>query len=240
MLCKRARPCDLECTINKVEHEPNNVVCNIVVPASTSEGKSSPPDVLPCASGAESRRGTGTPIFSLAAKERSARNKAAALAKRAARANKPTWRIKTITEAHFGTGGTIENGQPNGERFISASSSSPFFAQDAPDIAFSANTCFSGTALITNSCTEHSAASSSSFLLAKDAPDIASSTSSIFSNSAISILPPCKRAKHSLLTKATPTTEVPHLTLIRPAELQTSLAPVATSAVASCGLNAPT
>ena len=208
--------------------------------ASTSEGQSSPLDSMLCASGADSLGGTGTPPVSLVAKERTARNKAAALAKHAARAKKPKWHIKSVTEAHFDTGGTNERGQPNGELRRSASSSSSFFATDAPDITCFANNFFSSTAFSINGCIEHSSTCSSPTFFAKDAPVIASSANSIFSDSASCISPPCKRAKHSLLTKATPTTEVPHLTSTRPVERQTSLAPVANSSVATCGSNAPT
>ena len=175
---------------------------NLPVAASTFEGQSSPSDSRLCAPRADSLEGSGKPTISFAAKERIARNKAAAMAKRAVRAKRPIWHIKTMTDAHFGIGDTIKDGGPNSEQLSSASSSS--------------------------------------FLFANDAPVIASFANSIVSDSAIGILPPCKRAKHSLLTEATPTTEVPHLIVTRHAEQHSSLAPVANSSVAACGFNAPT
>ena len=177
----------------------SNTVTSSLFIASTSEGQSSPRVSGLPSSGVDCHKGTGKSANSSAVKERIARNKAAAMAKRAARANKPTWHIKSTTDAHFDLG---DNG--------------------------------------VQSSVHHSPASSSFAFFASDAPVISSFASNNLADSAASILPPCKRARHLLQSKATPTTEARLFPLTSSAKRQTSLAPVAETSVAACGSNAPT
>ena len=188
--------------------------------ASTSEGQSSPLDSELVATGADSLGGTGTSIVSHVAKERAARNKAAALAKRAARARKPMWHIKTVTSAHFDTGGNTESGQPNGEQHSPASCSSTFFVKDAPGSASHVTSTFSDTTTPSDGCIKRHLHFSSS------------------SSAVCNVSPPHKRAKTIEQPEDTPTKEVPLAT--SHAERHTRLASVFAFSDAESGSNAPT